>query len=727
MDIENEGTDPPQENPNKNTNKKRLPLLTARSAQNKTADLPLFEDHVFVFVPYGVQLTKKRIEILRNLCIKQKVEVIDLDFFTWEEIKGKRVFIIINKEMKWDHLEKLVRFNYVNRISDFNFVDCEWISMSFQKKQNIDPTPYTVVHPSKLAAVVEPKKEPLPQETKELAPQSNRIIDEITMEYLEPEGVALVRLPVKFTNLLSQKMFALMKASKELFDYSYEKKVAESKLKETKPAPEIASVVVEEEQPVPVAKEEDTKNWRKNYYDEELIFLEPKPINFTNPLPADNPQPSSLKKEDIKDERALKSEPPGFDPMFFGDEDVHVSKAIDLRKEFRSEKDLEGTIIEGIKDFSHVNKSLEGIFTEVKEPKILNPGQRGRDSLWNSKKEKFTCFIGSNKENPNALIISELENVLKSYSNLQDRGRIIGYNKAIASIKCYHKKIETEEDLNQIPDLGEKTKQKIREILKTGSLRQARVVENDVQHKTLTLFSNIWGTGTGTAKKWYNMGFRTLEDLKRHPEVLNKDQALGVKYFEDFQKRIPRAEVEEIVKRVRQKVEELSDIKGIYEMIPCGSYRRGKASSGDVDLLMMRKDGGSTQGFVYKLIKSLEDELITDHLTMPSVGHYGSEMYMGWCMLKEVGIHRRIDIKMYPREQFAFAVLYFTGSKNFNRSMRLFARNKGYTLSDHTLVPTNIVNNENVWKGKGVVCFTEEDVFKALGLEYKPPEERDLG
>ena len=144
-------------------------------------------------------------------------------------------------------------------------------------------------------------------------------------------------------------------------------------------------------------------------------------------------------------------------------------------------------------------------------------------------------------------------------------------------------------------------------------------------------------------------------------------------------------------------------------------------------MLITRKDSGSYEGFVYKLIKSLEDKLITDHLKMPNIGKYGCETYMGWCMLKEVGLHRRIDIKMYPRDHFAFAILYFTGSQNFNRSMRLFARNKGYSLTDHGLFPANRVRGESVWKGKSIPCFTEEDIFKALELEYKKPEDRELG
>jgi len=55
---------------------------------------------------------------------------------------------------------------------------------------------------------------------------------------------------------------------------------------------------------------------------------------------------------------------------------------------------------------------------------------------------------------------------------------------------------------------------------------------------------------------------------------------------------------------------------------------------------------------------------------------------MGVCVF-ESQQHHRIDIKYYPIQQFAFATLYFTGSDMFNRSMRLFARKKGLSLSDH--------------------------------------------
>ena len=51
------------------------------------------------------------------------------------------------------------------------------------------------------------------------------------------------------------------------------------------------------------------------------------------------------------------------------------------------------------------------------------------------------------------------------------------------------------------------------------------------------------------------------------------------------------------------------------------------------------------------------------------------------------GVHRRLDLKVYPVAQFPFALLYFTGSDHFNRSMRFYAKKKHWTLSDHGLAP----------------------------------------
>lgn len=118
--------------------------------------------------------------------------------------------------------------------------------------------------------------------------------------------------------------------------------------------------------------------------------------------------------------------------------------------------------------------------------------------------------------------------------------------------------------------------------------------------------------------------------------------------------------------------------------------------------------------------------MLTDHLAYPKQGSHKSETYMGIYHLGSEGYHRRIDIKIYPREHFGYAILYFTGSDFFNRSMRLFARKKGYTLSDHGLHPAFRFKNQKIWEGENIPCYTEEDVFKVLGLDYKKPDERNV-
>ena len=130
-----------------------------------------------------------------------------------------------------------------------------------------------------------------------------------------------------------------------------------------------------------------------------------------------------------------------------------------------------------------------------------------------------------------------------------------------------------------------------------------------------------------------------------------------------------------------------------------------------------------------KLVSHLEEqEFLLERLSLSTGGSADKlkEMYMGVCMLPDSKA-RRIDIKVYPKEQYGFALLYFTGSDYFNRSMRLFADKKGFSLSDHGLTPTiKAAGGLKVSKGINIPCQTEEAVFKALGLPYKTPAERDL-
>jgi DNA polymerase/3'-5' exonuclease PolX len=114
------------------------------------------------------------------------------------------------------------------------------------------------------------------------------------------------------------------------------------------------------------------------------------------------------------------------------------------------------------------------------------------------------------------------------------------------------------------------------------------------------------------------------------------------------------------------------------------------------------------------------------HSAVPAEYSYVRNTYMGVCQLLPNLPHRRIDMKVYPRELAAFAMLYFTGSDHFNRSMRLYARNHGFHLSDKGLYRAVLDHqNQSITLGKMIPCTTEKEIFEQLGLQYKDPWERN--
>ncbi|CAF1616725.1 unnamed protein product, partial [Rotaria sp. Silwood1] len=87
---------------------------------------------------------------------------------------------------------------------------------------------------------------------------------------------------------------------------------------------------------------------------------------------------------------------------------------------------------------------------------------------------------------------------------------------------------------------------------------------------------------------------------------------------------------------------------------------------------------------------------------------------------------RRIDIIIVPYAEHACALLYFTGSMLFNRSMRQLADENNMYLSQHRLhVGVIRMGKNKVNEGRLVPTPTEESIFQYLKLPYRPPAERD--
>ncbi|NXU18084.1 DPOLL polymerase, partial [Pardalotus punctatus] len=214
---------------------------------------------------------------------------------------------------------------------------------------------------------------------------------------------------------------------------------------------------------------------------------------------------------------------------------------------------------------------------------------------------KWVCAQSSNtkKENHNQCITGKLEVLAKAYSVQGDKWRALGYSKAINALKSYHKPVTSYQEACKIPGIGKRMAEKILEILESGHLRKLDHISESVP--VLELFSNIWGAGVKTAQMWYQQGFRTLDDI-RTKATLTSQQAVGLKHYEDFLERMPREEAAEIEQTVRQAALAL---KPGLVCVACGSYRRGKATCGDVDVLVTHPDGHSHRGVFNKLLDSL--------------------------------------------------------------------------------------------------------------------------
>ncbi|NWR78924.1 DPOLL polymerase, partial [Centropus unirufus] len=214
---------------------------------------------------------------------------------------------------------------------------------------------------------------------------------------------------------------------------------------------------------------------------------------------------------------------------------------------------------------------------------------------------KWVCAHSSNskKENHNQDITEKLEVLAKAYSVQGDKWRALGYSKAINALKSYHKPVTSYQEACKIPGIGKRMAEKILEILESGHLRKLDHISESVP--VLELFSNIWGAGVKTARMWYQQGFRTLDDIHTKA-TLTSQQAVGLKHYRDFLERMPREEAAEIEQTVRQAALAL---KPGLVCVACGSYRRGKPTCGDVDVLITHPDGQSHRGVFNKLLDSL--------------------------------------------------------------------------------------------------------------------------
>lgn len=325
----------------------------------------------------------------------------------------------------------------------------------------------------------------------------------------------------------------------------------------------------------------------------------------------------------------------------------------------------------------------------------------------------------------NSKIIHELKLLLELRKVEKDTFRIRALTNGIKAIERldYKINISNVDKLKEIDGIGKGIFDRIVEILKTGELAElelASAIEAVQQLEKMNELEQVSGIGAVKAKKLYEEGIKTVAELRdafySGKVGLTAHQQIGLKYYSDFLQRIPRSEIDKFAKILKKAVSVVSKEIGKtidYEIV--GSYRREKKESGDIDVLFTLrgsgKDDGSTDKLLGRLVELLEKEkILIDTLSK------GKSKYMGVGRIIPDGSARRVDFLLISEEEYPFAVLYFTGSGEFNVKMRAHAKSKDLRLNEHGLLD----KNKKAIPG----LKSEKDIFKYLEMEYLEPKDR---
>jgi DNA polymerase/3'-5' exonuclease PolX len=269
-------------------------------------------------------------------------------------------------------------------------------------------------------------------------------------------------------------------------------------------------------------------------------------------------------------------------------------------------------------------------------------------------------------------------------------------------------------------------------MIESGSIAEAKsdttpgeVGKAQENYENVKALTRVTGIGPVKAQKLVDEGI-TLETLleaytskdKELLETLTHHQLLGVKHFHDLEKRIPHSEITEI-KGFLESI--LKSINNDLSFIILGSYRREAVTSGDIDILVYHTgihtlEQAESTTYLSKFKEILiQHRFLVDHLTMK-----GTTKYMGFGKYRDNPV-RRIDIRFIALESLGAAMLYFTGSGEFNKNMRTFALKNGYTINEYGIYK---LKSNRKTKDYIVPTETEEDIFKVLGLQYIDPPAR---
>ncbi|MBZ0317375.1 MAG: DNA polymerase/3'-5' exonuclease PolX [Anaerolineae bacterium] len=291
--------------------------------------------------------------------------------------------------------------------------------------------------------------------------------------------------------------------------------------------------------------------------------------------------------------------------------------------------------------------------------------------------------------------------------------RVLAYREGAQTIRDLPRDltaIHAEGKLTELPNIGETLADKIEEMLTTGELQFYTRITAEIPLSLVEIL-HVNGVGPKKVKRfWQELGILTLPDLESAAREgkLRGMSGMGAKSeqkilegIEALKRRTNRLSIG-IVLPIAQSI--LSDLLKLpqaqYGDI-AGSLRRYKSTIGDVDILIVSDDAAP-----------IMDAFVNRPDVARILGHGPTKSSV------ELLQGLQVDVRVLPAARYGTALSYFTGSKDHNVRLREIALKQGLSLNETAF--SNAETNEEV-----VLCATEEEVYKTLGLPYVPPELRE--
>jgi DNA polymerase (family 10) len=296
----------------------------------------------------------------------------------------------------------------------------------------------------------------------------------------------------------------------------------------------------------------------------------------------------------------------------------------------------------------------------------------------------------------------------------EDAFRTISYRRAARALEGLPEDIEAvaaRGELQEIDGVGKSTAARIQEYLDTGKMARYEELAAQAPAGLLDLM-HLGGLGPKTAMKlWKEAGVASIDELKAalaaDPGRILRIKGMGEKKLQAMRDSLEsaaaaagRTRLVDAEEAAAPLLAAVRAIPGVRRVEPAGSLRRGRETVGDIDLLCAapQQDGqrivdsfAAGRGVVRVLAKG------------PTKG--------------SVLLPRNIqaDLRVVPPESFGAALAYFTGSKDHNVHLRGLAQARGWKLNEYGLLEgqTRIAGED------------EEGIYKALGLQFVPPELRE--